>query len=87
VFDHYGPVKEGSVGLRVRGVLISMAKGKAVDYSLHPLQARGLMLRIQFENLVIHARELYIPDEYVLYHRAPYLSGHLYDHLIVFVAY
>ncbi|SMG64721.1 GTP-binding protein TypA/BipA [methanotrophic bacterial endosymbiont of Bathymodiolus sp.] len=52
VFDHYGPVKEGSVGLRVRGVLISMAKGKAVDYSLHPLQARG-------ELLVVNGDEIY----------------------------
>ena len=52
VFDHYGPLKEGDVGMRVRGVLISMAKGKAVDYSLHPLQARG-------ELLVVNGDEIY----------------------------
>jgi len=52
VFDHYGPVKEGVVGSRVRGVLISMAKGKAVDYSLYPLQARG-------ELLVVNGDEIY----------------------------
>jgi GTP-binding protein len=52
VFDHYGPVKEGAVGLRNRGVLVSMAKGKAVDYSLYPLQARG-------ELLVINGDEIY----------------------------
>jgi GTP-binding protein len=52
VFDHYGPFKEGDVGLRIRGVLISMAKGKAVDYSLHPLQARG-------ELLVVNGDEIY----------------------------
>jgi len=52
VFDHYGPVKEGAVGLRTRGVLVSMAKGKAVDYSLFPLQARG-------ELLVVNGDEIY----------------------------
>ncbi len=52
VFDHYGPVKEGAVGLRNRGVLVSMAKGKAVDYSLFPLQARG-------ELLVVNGDEIY----------------------------
>ncbi|HIF54883.1 MAG TPA: translational GTPase TypA [Methylococcaceae bacterium] len=52
VFDHYGPVKAGDVGTRNRGVLISMAKGKAVDYSLYPLQARG-------ELLVVNGDEIY----------------------------
>ena len=52
VFDHYGPLKAGNVGTRNRGVLISMAKGKAVDYSLYPLQARG-------ELLVVNGDEIY----------------------------
>ncbi len=52
VFDHYGPLKAGEVGNRNRGVLVSMAKGKAVDYSLHPLQARG-------ELLVVNGDEIY----------------------------
>lgn len=52
VFDHYGPLKAGEVGVRTRGVLVSMAKGKAVDYSLHPLQARG-------ELLVVNGDEIY----------------------------
>ncbi len=52
VFDHYGPVKAGDVGIRIRGVLVSMAKGKAVDYSLYPLQARG-------ELLVVNGDEIY----------------------------
>jgi len=52
VFDHYGAMKTGEVGTRVRGVLISMAKGKAVDYSLYPLQARG-------ELLVVNGDEIY----------------------------
>ncbi len=52
VFDHYAKMKSGEVGLRNRGVLISMAKGKAVDYSLFPLQARG-------ELLVVNGDEIY----------------------------
>ncbi len=52
IFDHYGPVKQGDVGTRVRGVMVSMAKGKAVDYSLHPLQARG-------DLLVVNGDEIY----------------------------
>jgi GTP-binding protein len=52
VFDHYGPLKAGELGSRIRGVLVSMAKGKAVDYSLYPLQARG-------ELLVVNGDEIY----------------------------
>jgi GTP-binding protein len=52
VFDHYAEMKSGEVGLRNRGVLISMAKGKAVDYSLFPLQARG-------ELLIVNGDEIY----------------------------
>ena len=52
VFDHYGPLKDGDVGTRNRGVLISMSKGKAVDYSLYPLQARG-------ELLIVNGDEIY----------------------------
>ena len=46
VFDHYGPLKAGDVGSRMRGVLISMVSGKAVTYSLHPLQERGELLLV-----------------------------------------
>jgi GTP-binding protein len=46
VFDHYGPMKAGEVGSRQRGVMISMVAGKAVTYSLHPLQDRGDLLLI-----------------------------------------
>jgi len=52
VFDHYGAMKAGEVGTRIRGVLVSMAKGKAVDYSLFPLQARG-------ELLIVNGDEIY----------------------------
>lgn len=46
VFDHYGPMKQGEVGGRARGAMISMAAGKAVTYSLHPLQERGDLLLV-----------------------------------------
>jgi GTP-binding protein len=46
VFDHYGPMKAGDVGTRMRGVMISMITGKAVTYSLHPLQERGELLLV-----------------------------------------
>ncbi len=46
VFDHYGPMKAGDVGSRMRGVMISMIAGKAVTYSLHPLQERGELLLV-----------------------------------------
>ena len=51
VFDHYGPMKTGEVGIRNRGVLISMAKGKAVDYSLYPLQSRGELLVVNGDDI------------------------------------
>src|SRR5690606_41396061 len=41
VFDHYGPVKQGSIGSRKNGVLVSMVKGKALGYALWFLQERG----------------------------------------------
>ena len=44
VFDHYGPLQQDSIGQRINGVLISNARGKAVAYSLCPLQERGKLL-------------------------------------------
>ncbi len=44
VFDHYGPLITNSIGQRNNGVLISNARGKAVAYSLCPLQERGKLL-------------------------------------------
>jgi GTP-binding protein len=41
VFDRYDVVKEGEVVSRQNGVLISMAKGKTLAYSLFNLQDRG----------------------------------------------
>lgn len=41
IFDHYGPVKGGDMSGRQNGVLVSMAKGKTLAYSLFTLQTRG----------------------------------------------
>jgi GTP-binding protein len=41
VFDHYGPMKPGDIGGRLRGVMVSMVAGKALTYSLFTLQERG----------------------------------------------
>lgn len=52
VFDHYGPIKKGELGARKRGVLVSMAQGKALAYALFALQERG-------ELFLVHADEVY----------------------------
>ncbi|PTY38821.1 GTP-binding protein TypA [Saccharospirillum sp. MSK14-1] len=44
IFDHYGPVKGGEMSGRQNGVLVSMAKGKTLAYSLFQLQDRGRLL-------------------------------------------
>lgn len=44
VFDHYAPVRAGSLGKRRNGVLVSMAEGKALGYALYNLQERGRLL-------------------------------------------
>jgi len=44
VFDHYGPAVKDDIGQRPNGVLVSNARGKAVAYSLCPLQERGKLL-------------------------------------------
>jgi GTP-binding protein len=43
VFDEYGPVREGTLGERRNGVLISQDDGAAVAYALWKLQDRGRM--------------------------------------------
>ena len=43
IFDSYAPVKDGSVGERRNGVLISQDDGAAVAYALWKLQDRGRM--------------------------------------------
>jgi len=44
VFDHYGPIVTDDIGQRANGVLVSNVRGKAVAYSLCPLQERGKLL-------------------------------------------
>lgn len=41
IFDDYGPVRDGSVGERRNGVLVSQDNGEAVGYALWKLQERG----------------------------------------------
>ncbi|MHB1586994.1 MAG: translational GTPase TypA [Acidiferrobacteraceae bacterium] len=41
VFDHYGPVKKGSIGQRTQGTLIANGAGRSVAYALFNLQERG----------------------------------------------
>ncbi len=43
VFDEYAPVREGTLGERHNGVLISQEDGEAVAYALWKLQERGRM--------------------------------------------
>ena len=43
IFDTYSPVREGTVGERHNGVLISQDDGEAVAYALWKLQDRGRM--------------------------------------------
>lgn len=44
IFDHYGPVKNTEMAGRINGVLVSMAKGKTLAYSLFTLQDRGRLM-------------------------------------------
>jgi len=41
VFDHYGPLKKGTIGNRTNGTLIANSSGKALAYALFNLQERG----------------------------------------------
>ena len=43
VFDHYAPMKTGSFGKRINGVLIANGVGKAVAFAIFNLQDRGRM--------------------------------------------
>jgi GTP-binding protein len=53
VFDHYGKAKDGELAKRQNGVLVSMAAGKTLAYSLFNLQERGRMC-------VGHGTDVYI---------------------------
>jgi len=41
IFDRYDRIKPGVAGVRQNGVLVSMARGKALAYALYNLQERG----------------------------------------------
>ena len=53
VFDHYAKAKDGELAKRQNGVLVSMAAGKTLAYSLFNLQERGRMF-------LGHGTEVYI---------------------------
>jgi GTP-binding protein len=63
VFDHYGPFKPGSIGMRNNGVLIANGSGKALGYALFNLQERGRLFigpgEEVYEGMVIgiHSRD------------------------------
>jgi GTP-binding protein len=63
IFDGYSPVKEGIVGERRNGVLISQDDGDAVAYALWKLQDRGRMFvspgEALYEGMIIgiHSRD------------------------------
>ncbi len=52
VFDHYGPKKADGMRSRNNGVLISMAQGKCLAFSIFNLQERGRMM-------ISHGDEVY----------------------------
>ncbi len=52
VFDHYGPRKADGMRSRNNGVLISMAQGKCLAFSIFNLQERGRMM-------ISHGDEVY----------------------------
>ncbi len=52
VFDHYGPRKADGMRSRINGVLVSMAQGKCLAFSIFNLQERGRMM-------ISHGDEVY----------------------------
>lgn len=62
-FSHYGPIKSADLAGRPNGVLVSMASGKALSYSLETLQERGKLFLSPGDEIYegqlagIHARD------------------------------
>ena len=67
IFDHYGPAKKGEITTRQNGVLVSMAEGKTLAYSLFNLQNRGKLfvghgLNVyKGQNVGLHSRDNDLP--------------------------
>jgi GTP-binding protein len=63
IFDRFGPMKPGSIGSRINGVMISMVKGKALTYAMNTLQERGRLFiepnTEVYEGMIVglHSRE------------------------------
>jgi GTP-binding protein len=63
IFDEYAPARDGSIGERRNGVLISQDNGDAVAYALWKLQDRGRMFvspgEALYEGMIIgiHSRD------------------------------
>ena len=63
VFDHYGPARQGGIGKRHNGAMISNGTGKVLGYALFNLQERGRLLVSPGEEVYegqvvgIHARD------------------------------
>lgn len=63
VFDHYGPIKKGTIVHRNNGVLVANGAGKALGYALFNLQERGRLFigpgTEVYEGMIIgiHSRE------------------------------
>ncbi|MEK7991586.1 MAG: translational GTPase TypA [Thiotrichaceae bacterium] len=51
-FERYAPMKEGTIGQRINGVLISNGAGKSLAYALFNLQGRGRLF-------IGHGEEIY----------------------------
>ena len=66
VYDEYGPIKQGDVGERRSGAIISQDDGAAVAYALWKIQERGRLFvnpgDALYEGMIIgeHSRENYI---------------------------
>lgn len=52
IFDHYGTIKADGLRSRINGVLVSMAQGKCLAFSIFNLQERGRMM-------ISHGDEVY----------------------------
>jgi len=63
IFDHFGPMKAGEIGVRNNGVMISMVGGKTLAYAMNTIQERGRLFvgtgTEVYEGMIVglHSRE------------------------------